>query len=178
MGGEAFPAVQESQLDQEVDSSDLCADFFDEGGGGSGGAPRGEKVIYDHNAIARLQGILVHFDFRLPVFEVVGLADRFVGEFPFFADRDEGQAQLLGEDRPEEEAARFDARDFCRFCFLRFFHEKLHGGAEECRVAQDRGDIFEDNPRLGKIRDVADGDTQGFDFFRIHSFALNPKGLL
>ena len=83
----------------------------DHAGGCGGGAPGGEQVVDDEDAVAGTHGVVVHFEGVGAVFEVVGDADAGGGEFLGFAHGDEAGAEGVGECGGEDEAAGFDADD-------------------------------------------------------------------
>jgi len=109
--GEFSAAVEEREFDGESGAFDFSAEFFDELGGGEGGAASGEKVVADEDALAGLDSVFVDFEGIGAVFERVRHADGFCGKFFRFANGNEAGAETVGERGSKNKSASFHASD-------------------------------------------------------------------
>jgi hypothetical protein len=153
--GELLAASQVSQLDEKSDADDHAAHFPDQLDGGGHSSPRREKVIDQENALPLGDGVLVDGESTRPVFELVlQLVD--VGwEFPRLTHGNEPRRQQEGKRRPQNEAAGLDADDLVDLLVLVVRREPLNDLLKGRLVLEQSRDVPEEDPLLGKIRDVA-----------------------
>lgn len=161
-------AAEEGEFDEKAHPDEVAAEFFDENGGGVGGSPRGEEVIDEEYGFAWGDGVFVDFDHGFAVFEFVGAAFGGPGEFAFFTDRDEAGAEPVGDDGAENEPAGVDANDLVNFVVAGGFDESPGGDAPEFGIAEDGGDVFEDDAGFWEIRDIADAGVEFSDRCFVH----------
>ena len=154
--GEAFAAAEVDELDEEEHLHDRAAELFDELRGRLGRAARGEQVVDDDDALSRLDGVLVDFDRRLAVFEVVGLFDRFAGQFALFADGNEPRPELVGDRGAEEESARFHAGYDVEIHAGERLRHFVHREAQAFAAVEDARDVAEEDAGFRKIGNAAD----------------------
>ena len=77
----------------------LPPDLLDQGRGGGRGAPGGQDVVDDQDALARLDAVAVQLDRGGAVLELVLLGDRLGRELALLADRHEAGAEVVGDRR-------------------------------------------------------------------------------
>src|SRR5262249_18259435 len=87
-------------------------------------------------------------------------ANHGVRQLAFLAHRNEPDTELMRHGAAQNEAARFQAGDAVDFHAAIGLHQRVHGSAEGAGVTQQGGDVAEQDPFLGIVRDGADG---GFD---------------
>ena len=121
-----------------------------------GRATGGEHVVHDQDALSLTKCVLVNLEPVDTVFEGVVFAMRLGWQLPRLANRDEPGIQTIGDGRAENEAAALDAddlvdalRDVRRCQAIDHFTKSL-------RIVQERRDVVEQNPWLGKIRNMPD----------------------
>ncbi len=78
------------------------------------------------------------------------------------AHRHEAGAQSIRQSGSEDEAARFDADYRIDFRVLVVGLETVDDSAQPGRILQQRGDVVEENARLGEIGNFANKGFQGF----------------
>ena len=108
------------------------------------------------------------FHFRFAVFQLVGETLRLPWQLAALANGDKPDAEAIGDRRPEEKSTSVDADDFSDFLSGAIGHKAIDGSAEKAAVAENGRDIFEQDPRLRKIRHVAHGSAQSIGLF--HQF--------
>src|SRR5216684_1857649 len=150
--GELGPAVQEGQLEQHGEAGHLRAGAPHQIGRGPGGAPGGQDVVDDQDAIGRFEGVGKHLDGRGAVFELVVLRERGAGQLALLADRHEARAEAAGHRGGEDEAARLDARHLVYRPVDR--SQGADHRAERRSVGEQRGDVLEDHTVLRVVGDV------------------------
>ena len=150
--GELLPAVQDADLQQERPAHELRLQRAREPSRRSRRPAGGEHIVHDQRARARRQRIAMGLERIGPVLQRVRFADAFPGQLAGLPRRYEPRAER-GRHRPaQDEPAGLDAdhvRDAC----------SGNGAAiasTTCRnsgaVAQHRGDVLEQDPGLGVIR--------------------------
>src|SRR5262245_22836608 len=77
---EAIAASEEGQLNDESARNDAGANFLDELATGFHGATGGQKVIYQEDAVAGLDGVDVDVQFGPAVFEIVECRMGLIGQ--------------------------------------------------------------------------------------------------
>ena len=86
-----------------------------------------EGIVDKKNASARFRGVDVDLEGVCSVFELVGFRVRLPRQLAGLADRDEALAELAGQARAEEKAARLDAGDEIEFMGAGRFDQTVHG---------------------------------------------------
>ena len=98
----------------------------------------------------------MHLDNARAVFQRILFLNGPVGQLAGLAHRDEAHPHRQGDRRPEDEAARLDAHDDVGRTRLRPLDHTVDDFLKGWAVRQHRRDVLEDDPRLGKVGDVAD----------------------
>jgi len=106
------------------------------------------------------EGIGVHLERVDAVFERVLGADRVVRQLARLPRWDEARPQLACQRRAEDESARLGRHHVVDLERKGVLRQRCHGGVERGRVQQQRSDVPEYDPLLGKVRDVADVSAQ------------------
>src|SRR5260221_13830508 len=78
--------VEKAEFDQERYFEDFCADLMQQGGGGGGGPARGQKIINQQDAAARLDRVNMDGDGIGAVFKIITLFVSPVRELALFPD--------------------------------------------------------------------------------------------
>ena len=99
--------------------------------------------------------VAVHLEAVGAVFEVVGDADRSCRQLAELAHRHEAGADAVGDRRAEDEAAALDADDEVDALAAYGVGQRVDRQLEALGVPQQRGDVVEQDARLGEVRDVA-----------------------
>jgi hypothetical protein len=82
------------------------------------------------------------------VFELVAFGDDVVGQLSLLAQRHEAGRELVRHRPAQDEAPRLDARDLVDLGAGIGLHQFVHSLPEGARIAHQRGDIPEHDPRL------------------------------
>jgi hypothetical protein len=111
---------------------------------------------------ARAAGQRVGMDLQRvdSVLERVLRADGLVRQLAGLARRDEAGPQLAGERRAEDEPPRLGGDHQIDRRIGDQLRQARHGAVERPGVEQQRRDVLEDDPRPGKVGDVADQGPQ------------------
>src|SRR5687768_7246190 len=104
-------SAEHDEFDEDGDADDLAAELFDDVAAGFHGSAGGEDVVADEDALAGTDGVLVHFENALAVFEGVALRDGAEGELAGLADDAEARGEAAGDGGAEDEAAGLGADD-------------------------------------------------------------------
>src|SRR5580704_4311472 len=147
-----FCAAEIRQVNDEAGGEHVSADLLEEFACGFGGAAGGDKIVNKDHPLALYDGVLVHLHLVDAIFERVANADALERQLALLADRDETGRHLMGDRAAENEAARLDARNLIDFAAGPGLHQFVDGAAEGSRVAEERGDVAKDDPRLRIIR--------------------------
>ena len=153
---EARAPLQEGKLDQCRRGGHHSADLTQQCDAGSHRATGGEQIVHHHHALSRLHGIGLHLDAIGSVFQGIVQPHRLARQLAALAEHDEAAAQLERERRGDQEAAAFDPGEqvglVCAHRLCHATHRHLPG----IGVPQQGGDVVEQDPRLGEIRDAPD----------------------
>ena len=79
-----------------------------------------------------------------------------MGQFPLLADRHKSAPQLVGRRRGEDKSARVNADDGIHRAGRKVFRQMIYGRGKEAGVGQHRRNVLELDPRLRKIRHIAE----------------------
>src|SRR6266508_3263929 len=101
--------VQEAELDEGGDADHLAAEPLDQPGGGPRGAAGGEHVVHDQHPLAGGDRVGVELEGGGAVLQRVLLGLDAVRQLAGLADGHEAGAEVVGDRRGEDEAARLDA---------------------------------------------------------------------
>src|SRR5215217_3469207 len=156
MALDQLPALEELQLDQGGDADDLAAEALDEAGRGPGGAAGGEDVVDDQDPLAGGDGVGVQLQGGGAVLELVLLGLDLVGQLAGLADGHEAGPEVVGDRRGQDEPAGLDPDHLVDVAPAEMDDRLVDHRREGDLVGQQRGDVLEDDPRLGEVRDVAD----------------------
>jgi hypothetical protein len=126
------------------------AQAFEQALAGHHRAAGGDQVVDQHHAVARAHGVGVHLHRGRAVLQLVGFLDRREGQLALLADRHEAHAQLVGQHRADDEAARVQAGHRGRPHVEVAVHELVDQHAEHPRVGQQRRDVAELDPGAGQ----------------------------
>src|SRR6516225_2827073 len=155
-----FGAAQFRQIDDETGGQNLGADLLEKLHRRLRRAAGGDEIVDQNHALAFDQRVFVHFHFIDAVFERIADADALKGQFAFLADRYKATRYLVRNCTAENKTTRLDARHFIDLAAGPRLHQFVHRAAKRPRIAQERGDIPEHDPRLGIIRDRANCSLQ------------------
>src|SRR5262245_40395501 len=100
--------------------------------------------------------VLVNLERVTAVFQIVGYAGSFCGELTRLAHGRESCIQAVGQCGTEYESAGLDAEHQVDFFFKVVFGERVDQRGEAELVFEQRGNVIEEDPRLGEIRNFAD----------------------
>src|SRR5206468_9355782 len=155
IAGELVASFERGELDQECEADDLALELLHELDGAGHSATRREEVVDDQHPRARLDRILVHLEGRRTVLEVVLNADHVPRQLAELAHRDETDAELVGDGRGEDEPAGLHAHNDVDLFPADLREEAVDRGRERVAILEERSDVFEEDPRLRKVGDVA-----------------------
>ena len=141
--------LQIRQIDDETGGEQFGPERAQELDGGFRGAPRGNQIVDQNDALPRRDGIRVHFHLIESVLEGIRHPHRGVGQLAFLADRHEACGQLIRHRAPQYEPARLDAGNVLDARAGPGPYELIYGAAERPRVAQERGDVGNRTPGRG-----------------------------
>src|SRR5215204_4536794 len=158
-----LPAFEELELDQGGDADDLAPQALDQAGRGPGGAAGGEHVVDDQDPLAGDHGVGVQLQGGGAVLERVLLGLDLVGQLAGLADGEEAGPEVVGHRGGQDEAAGLDADDLVDVAPAEVDHRLVDHRGEGDLVGQQRGDVLEDDPRLGEVGHVADEGPQALD---------------
>ena len=161
---EAVAAFEKVEFHGEGKAGDLSAELLDEFHGRFHGAAGGEEVVDEHDSLAGLDGVLVDFQRVGTVLQVVSHAGDGRRELAGLADRDEAGVEPVGESGAKDEAASLDAEDEVDLLFDVVSSESVNEFGEAGLVFEQRGDVVEEDARLGKI---GYGAHKGFELFDV-----------
>ncbi len=113
-----------------------------------------QQIVHKQHLRPLLQRILMHLQGVLSVFQRVVRLVRLVGELAFLPDRNDPDPQFAGEGGPHNQPARFNGDDRVRQLALMPDGQRPDRLTEGRPVPQERRDVAEQNPFLGKIRNV------------------------
>src|SRR5262245_58674962 len=154
--GQAFPAVQELELDDERQADDLPAELLDELDGRLGRSAGGEDVVVDDHALPLDDRVGVDLE------RVEAVLERVLGrhgpprELAGLPRGDEAAAELARERAARDVPARLGAEDQVGLARPRPLRQAVDRLRERLRVGEQGHDVLEDDPGLGKVRNVPD----------------------
>ena len=154
--GEFFAAVEEGEFDGEGAAFDGAAELLDEFGGGGSGAAGGEQVVANDDALAGFDGVFVDFEGVGAVFQSIGDAGGFGGEFFRFANGYETGVETIGQSGSEDEAAGFDASYNIDGVTGVVIAKPVDQRVETLLVLQQGGQVVKKNARFRVVRHFAD----------------------
>src|SRR5580658_3605120 len=155
--GQACRAPKIRQVDDETGRQDLGSEGAQQLHGGRGCTPGCDQVINQNDLRAGLHRVAVHLHLIEAVLQGVGNAYGGVWQLALLADGHEAGRQLVRHRAAEDEAARLDAGHVGDTRARPRLDQLVDDRAEHPRIAQERGDVAEDDSGLGVIRDRADG---------------------
>ena len=106
------------------------------------------EVVDQDDALARADRVRVDLDLVDAVFERIGDAHRLVRQLALLADRHEAGRELMRHRAAEDEAARLDPGHLVDLAAGVRVDEFIDGAAEGARIAEQRGDVAEDDAGL------------------------------
>ena len=166
-------AAEVGQVDDEGAADDLAAQPLHQLDAGFGGAAGGEQVVDQQDAFAGQDGIVVHLDHRLAVFQRVGLGDHRPGQLALLADRHEAGGELVRHRAAEDEAAGLEPDDLVEAHAGIGVQQLVDRHAKAARVGEERGHIAEDDALM---REVDDGADVVLDLFLLDHVSLRRCG--
>src|SRR5439155_19964814 len=98
---------------------------------------------------------LVHLEGRRDVFEVVLNAHHVPRELAALGHRVETVAELVSDGRGEDAPSRLHAHHDLDLFPADLCEEAVDRGRERVPILEERGDVLEEDPRLGKVGDIA-----------------------
>jgi hypothetical protein len=166
------PAAEKVQFYYKQKGCDLAADAFDEVGDGSGGAAGGQQVVDDEHAVTVTNGVLMHLERVLAVFEVVRDRDLCRRELPGLSDGNETGRDLVCDRRGKNKPSRFDPDDRVDLAVGKLAHETVDRVPEALGIEQQRRDVVKGDARLGKIAHLA---NEVLEMFHVYRSILNDE---
>src|SRR6267378_4139463 len=151
-----FAPLEERELDHEQEDADLAPLLLHQLTRAPGRAAGRKQVIDHRHLLAGLDRVDMRLQRALAVLERVLDPIRLVRQLPELADWREPDLQAIRESGPEDEAPRLDGQDAVESAPPQPLLQRAEDGLQRFRVAQDRRDVLEEDPGLGKIRNVAD----------------------
>lgn len=94
------------------------------------------------------------------VFKVIADGLHVIREFAGFSKRDESYTQFPGNQRSKNEPARFHAGNGRDISANVGMEQVVHGQSQRGRVFDERRNVFEENSRLWKIRNIPNGRSK------------------
>ena len=161
MGANFCATVQKGELDEERHGDDLGLQGVEEADRGGGGATCRKEIVDQQDFLSRVDGVPVDFHRGLSVFKGVAGLPGLPGELAFLPDGDESGLETVSDRSGENEPAGVDADDLVDGRIAGSFRKEADGGLKEFSVREDGCDVFEDDTRLGKIGNIANGSTEG-----------------
>ena len=149
-------AMQELELDQEECRARPRAEFLDQLDRRGRRAAGRQQVVDQHHPLARRQRVGEHFHGRFAVLQRVGNGVGLPGQLAGLAHRDETHAQLVGQRRAEDEAARVDADHLVHLLPVDCGDHTIDREIEQCWISENWSDVLENDAGLGKVGHVAD----------------------
>src|SRR5215471_5166972 len=149
-------AAEIGKIDDETGGEHLRAELAQQLDRALRGAAGGDQVVHQDDAVALLHRILVHLHLVEAVLERIGDRDPLVRQLALLADRHESGGHLMRHRAAQNKAARLDAGDLVDLHARPRLHQLVDGAAEGARIAEQRGDVAEDDAGLGIVGDAAD----------------------
>ncbi len=154
--GQLRATAERIELDDEGAARDLGAQLLDEQTARRRRAPGGDEIVDQQYPVVRGERVYVHFEPGRSILEIVIGSRHVIRKLAGFAQRDKSNAELPGNQAAEDKTARFHS-DHRREAFAEEGVEELvHREPQSRRILDQRGDVFELDPGLGKVRDIAD----------------------
>lgn len=120
------------------------------------GAACGKHIVMNHYDIIGSNGIAVNLDYVGTVLFGILHADGVGRELAGLSCRYETRSDFISEDRAADEAARFDADNFCNAFVAVELREVPANNVESPRVLENSGKVFENDSFGREINHVAD----------------------
>jgi len=98
----------------------------------------------------------VNLDGVRSIFQLIRLPLNLIGQLARLPDRHETDAQVVSQRCPDYESASLDAGDVRRLDRPVLVGEDIYDEAERFGVLDKGCQVLEDDPRFGKVRDIAD----------------------
>src|SRR5271165_898428 len=149
-------ASQIREINDKASGNDVRAEFAQELHRAFGRAAGGDEIVDENDALVHGHGVLVHLHFVEPVFKRIGDRHRDMRKLALLANGNESGRELMGDRAAKDESARLDARDLVDLRAGPRLHEFVDRAAKGPRVAEQRGDIAEQDSGLRIVRDGAD----------------------
>src|SRR4051794_13942338 len=153
---ELLAATEEGQLDDEARSDDDAAELLDEAADRVDGSAGREDVVVDHDARASRDQLRVQLERVLAVLEHVASADGLRRQLSRPARRDEADAGLDCDRRPDPEAAGLRAEDDVDLLRAHPLGQLAHRRAQRLGVCEERRHVLEADAGSREILDLAD----------------------
>lgn len=150
------PTLQKQKLNQESYADHFPAEASDEINRGAHGAASGQQVVYHQDSLIWKHGVLVDLDGAGAVLQGVGGAVRLIRQLPGLSDQRCSCLKCVGQCASDNEPSCLDANYQIDAPVGKPFGDLVDGCAEGVAVRQQRRDVFEEDPFLGKVRDVPD----------------------
>ena len=151
------------QLDHEREARDLAPQPPDELDRAHHRPAGREQVVDDEDPLSGLDRVGVDLEGRRAVLELVLDLDRLRRQLAELAHRHEAGAELVGQRRAEDEAARLHADHEVDLRAADLLGHAVDHLAERVRLLEERGDVVEADARLREVGDLADEAAQIVD---------------
>jgi len=119
-------------------------------------AARVQQIVDHEHPRAARDGVGMDLDRIRAVFQRIFFGEFLAGQFAGLADGDETRAQRVGDRRAEHVPAGLDSHHILDPGVAIAVGEEVDHGPKAGRIAQQRGDVAEQNAGDGKIRNSAD----------------------
>ena len=149
-------AVKSAQLDDKINVDFFRVEAFHQFIGSCHSSSGSEDIVVNHHDVVGADGLAMDFDDIGAVFLGLFLTDCVGREFARLAARHKASAELKGEDRAADEAARFDANDFGDALVAIELRQVPADDVKRTRIFESRSEILEKNTLRGEILHVAD----------------------
>src|SRR6266576_2910135 len=149
-------ALESGELDEEGETDDLTLELLHELDRAGHRSTGREEIVDDEHPRARFDRVPVHLESRRAVLEVVLDAHHIPRQLAELSHRDEANAELVRDRRREDEPPRLHPHDDIDLLRADLREEPVDRGREGVSILEQRGDVFEKDPGLWKVGNVAD----------------------
>src|SRR6516225_7806418 len=161
---EFLPPIEKRQFDDKERGSDNPTYLLNQINRRTGRSSGCQKIVNQHNMFAWVDCVHMHFHFRISVLQLVRGSDRLIWKLAFFANRNTADTQLVCYCGSEQEAPRINSNYLRGMHFFRHSRQVIYHAAKQFSIPQNGGNIFENDPRFRKIRDISDSGVKLFKF--------------
>src|SRR5664280_328931 len=158
--GQPRARAEDRQFKQHRAADHDSAGLPDQVGGGGTVAATADHVVHDQHAVPAGEGVPVHLQHRFAVLELVRRLERGRRQFALLAHRYEAGPEVVGNRGRQDEAAGLDPDHLVDGASAVVVDDSVHHAREGDVVGEQRRDVFENDPGLGIVRDVANAGAE------------------